>query len=79
MNPTILGFIGPGFLNQVATLGVWFQFRGLGFKGCRFGDFSLGFWFKGLWVQGLRGWVWGLASHSPNAVYGLGLSVYGSC
>ena len=30
MNPTILGVIGPGFLNQVPTLGVeglWFRFR----------------------------------------------------
>ena len=32
MNPTILGFIGPGFLNQVPTLGVE-VFRGDGKSG----------------------------------------------
>ena len=33
MNPTILGFIGPGFLNQVPTLGgLTVEFTGLGFS-----------------------------------------------
>ena len=51
MNPTILGVIGPGFLNQVPTLpvlGAWFRgFKGSGFSlgvqglGCRGAGFRV--------------------------------------
>ena len=37
MNPTILGFVGPGFLIQVPTLvRVWGFVQGLGFGGLEF-------------------------------------------
>ena len=46
MNPTFLGVIGPGFLNQVPTLG----FRGLGFLRVQ----ALGVWGLGFFVKGFK-------------------------
>ena len=49
MNPTFLGVIGPGFLNQVPTLG----FRGLGFLRVQaLGVWGLGFLLRVLSFEG---------------------------
>ena len=55
MNPTILGVIGPGFLNRVPTL----QCGGLWVWASEFGSRSFGFSVQGFWVFGFGFWVEG--------------------
>ena len=53
MNPTILGVIGPGFLNQVPTLALKICLETSTPQVCS-GDLELGMWRSEPWYRGLN-------------------------